>query len=416
MFERNFDGAEGDLIQDTTIVKIIVQKYGGKSVATIDAIKSVARQVVKKHAEGAQIVVVVSAMANTTDSLLEYAHEISANPCQREVDMLVSAGERISMALLTIAICDLGHEAISFTGSQSGIITEDIHSHAKIVEIRATRIIEELQKNRIVIVAGFQGVSGRREITTLGRGGSDTTAVALACALGADLCEILSDVDGLYSADPKVVSTASHIPDANYDLLFDMTYFGSKVVHPRAAQLAKKYTVPLVLSSSFTEQRRTMISSKSLEGVSFLAVSSQKKVFWVELTIDRKNVLEFFDSYEKLRVSIGNPLVENSGAKCIVKFWIPDIVSTEAIAFVGSFPSIEKRISVCSLVAISGIGIADSPEAVTAVVKALSECAIDPLFIGTTNSSIYAILPQDKSTAVVDYVHNTLIMPGKMKK
>jgi len=192
-------------------MQITVQKYGGKSVATISRIKQVAKKIVKRQKSGEKLVVVVSAMSDTTDRLLEFAKLVSPNPPERELDMLLTAGERISMALLSMAIWCNGGRAISFTGSQSGIITDDNHTRARIVEIRANRIIEELNNDKIVIVAGFQGVSGRREITTLGRGGSDTTAVALACALGADVCEIYSDVDGIYSADPKKIKGARHI-------------------------------------------------------------------------------------------------------------------------------------------------------------------------------------------------------------
>src|SRR5262247_3807158 len=184
---------------------VIVQKYGGSSVADVDRLRKVAERVMRTRAEGHEVVVVVSAMGDTTDELLALAKSLSANPDRRELDMLLSAGERISMALLSIAIRELGGEAISFTGSQSGIITNDAHTSARIVEVRPFRVQDELARGKVVIVAGYQGVSYKKEVTTLGRGGSDTTAVALAAALGAEACEIYSDVDGVYSADPRVV-------------------------------------------------------------------------------------------------------------------------------------------------------------------------------------------------------------------
>src|SRR5688500_18216690 len=184
---------------------VIVQKYGGSSVADVRRLKSVAERVVRTRRQGHDVVVVVSAMGDTTDDLLAMAKQVSTNPERRELDMLLSAGERISMALLSIAIRELGGDAISFTGSQSGIVTNDRHIDARIIEVRPFRVQDELARGRIVVIAGYQGVSYRRDVTTLGRGGSDTTAVAMAAALGADWCEICSDVDGVYSADPRVV-------------------------------------------------------------------------------------------------------------------------------------------------------------------------------------------------------------------
>jgi aspartate kinase len=187
---------------------VIVQKYGGSSVADVDKLRRVAERVMRSRAQGHSVVVVVSAMGDTTDELLAMAKKVSPNPQRRELDMLLSAGERISMALLSLAIHELGGDAISFTGSQSGIITNDRHVDARIIEVRPFRVQDELARGKIVVVAGYQGVSYRKEVTTLGRGGSDTTAVAMAAALDAEYCEICSDVDGVYSADPRVVPAA----------------------------------------------------------------------------------------------------------------------------------------------------------------------------------------------------------------
>src|ERR671913_90007 len=190
---------------------IVVQKYGGSSVADVQKLRQVASRIMRTRDQGHNVVVVVSAMGDTTDELLTLAKQVSANPDRRELDMLLSAGERISMALLSMAIRELGGNAISFTGSQSGIITNDRHVDARIIEVRPFRIQDELARGRIVVVAGYQGVSYKKEITTLGRGGSDTTAVAMAAALDAEYCEICSDVDGVYSADPRVVPSAQRI-------------------------------------------------------------------------------------------------------------------------------------------------------------------------------------------------------------
>jgi aspartate kinase len=221
-------------------MSIVVQKYGGSSVADVSRIRQVAERVVLTSRQGHQVVVVVSAMGNTTDTLLALAKEVSPNPERRELDMLLTAGERISMALLSIAIRELGGDAISFTGSQSGIITNDRHIDARIVEVRPYRVQDELARGRIVVIAGYQGVSYKREVTTLGRGGSDTTAVAMAAALGAEYCEICSDVDGIYSADPRVVPEAKRIGTLSYEETQELAEAGAKVLNAQAVEFAKE--------------------------------------------------------------------------------------------------------------------------------------------------------------------------------
>src|SRR5512140_3076345 len=219
---------------------IVVQKYGGSSVADVARLRRVAERVMRTRAAGHDVVVVVSAMGHTTDELLALAHQVAANPDRRELDMLLTAGERISMALLSLAIRELGGDAISFTGSQSGIITNDRHVDARIIEVRPFRIQDELSRGRIVVIAGYQGVSYRREITTLGRGGSDTTAVAMAAALGAEYCEICSDVDGVYSADPRVVASATRIGSLSYEETQELAEAGAKVLNAQAVEFAKE--------------------------------------------------------------------------------------------------------------------------------------------------------------------------------
>jgi aspartate kinase len=221
-------------------VSIVVQKYGGSSVADVNKLRQVAARVMDTRRAGHDLVVVVSAMGDTTDELLALAKQVSANPDRRELDMLLTAGERISMALLSIAIRELGGDAISFTGSQSGIITNDRHVDARIIEVRPFRVQDELSRGRIVVIAGYQGVSYRREVTTLGRGGSDTTAVAMAAALGAEYCEICSDVDGVYTADPRVVSTARRIGALSYEETQELAESGAKVLNAQAVEFAKE--------------------------------------------------------------------------------------------------------------------------------------------------------------------------------
>src|ERR1700740_1924711 len=221
-------------------MSIVVQKYGGSSVADAKKLKRVAGRVMLRRASGHNVVVFVSAMGDTTDDLLALAKTISPNPDRRELDMLLSAGERIAMALLSMAIRELGGNAISFTGSQSGIITNDRHVDARIIEVRPFRVQDELARGKIVIVAGYQGVSYRKEITTLGRGGSDTTAVAMAAALGAEWCEICSDVDGVYTADPRVVPAAKRIGVLSYEETQEFAESGAKVLNAQAVEFAKE--------------------------------------------------------------------------------------------------------------------------------------------------------------------------------
>src|ERR1700730_2225831 len=221
-------------------MSIVVQKYGGSSMADVMRIRHVAERVMRTQRNGHDVVVVVSAMGDTTDELLALAKQVSANPDRRELDMLLTAGERISMALLSMGIRELGGDAISFTGSQSGIITNDRHVDARIIEVRPFRVQDELARGKVVGIAGYQGVSYRREVTTLGRGGSDTTAVAMAAALGAEYCEICSDVDGVYTADPRVVPAARRIATLSYEETQGLADAGAKVLNRDAVEFAKE--------------------------------------------------------------------------------------------------------------------------------------------------------------------------------
>ncbi|MBQ9244424.1 MAG: aspartate kinase [Proteobacteria bacterium] len=229
---------------------IIIQKYGGSSVATLEKLEAVAQRVVQKQSEGFGVVVVVSAMGNATDELLRRARQITPEPPARELDMLLSTGERTTMALLSIAIQKHGAMSISFTGSQSGIVTNDSHAHARIISVRPFRIQDELERGKIVIVAGFQGTSYKNEITTLGRGGSDMTAIALAGALSAQACEIYSDVDGVYSADPKVVLSAQKLEQLSSAEMLEMAQHGAKVLHDEAISYAHRHQIALYAKKS----------------------------------------------------------------------------------------------------------------------------------------------------------------------
>jgi len=243
--------------------KIVVQKYGGSSVADAKRIENVANKVISYVKKGNKVVVVISAMGDTTDNLVDLAKKINPYPSEREMDMLMSTGEQISCALLAMAIHRRGVEAISFTGSQVGIITDTYHTQAKILKIETNRLKKELAKGKIVIVAGFQGLSTALEITTLGRGGSDLSAVALAVALKADVCEIYTDVDGIYTADPRIIPTARKLDRITFDEMLELASLGAQVMHTRAIEVAKKFNVPLHVKSSFFKKEGTIIMKKS---------------------------------------------------------------------------------------------------------------------------------------------------------
>jgi aspartate kinase len=239
---------------------LVVMKFGGTSVGDTDKLKRVAERLVAAHEQGTKVVAVLSAMGKTTDELIRLAHEVSPSPHPREYDMLVSTGERISNALCAMAIHDLGHEAVSLTGSQAGIVTDESHTKAKIVEVRAQRIHDALEQDRIVLVAGFQGVStSTHDVTTLGRGGSDTTAVALAAALGAEFCEVFTDVPGIFSADPRVVAAARKLDSVTFEEMLEMASSGARVMMARSIEIARSHTVKLHVRSTFSDAEGTWI-------------------------------------------------------------------------------------------------------------------------------------------------------------
>ncbi|MBU6311934.1 MAG: aspartate kinase [Actinomycetales bacterium] len=243
---------------------LVVQKYGGSSVADAASIQRVARRIVATHRAGHGVAVVVSAMGDTTDELLDLAEQVSPNPPGRELDMLLTSGERISMALVAMAINDLGEEARSYTGSQAGLITDSAHGAARIIDVTPGRIREALDAGAIPIVAGFQGVAqDTKDITTLGRGGSDTTAVALAAALGADVCEIYTDVDGVFSADPRVVPKARQLKVVTYEEMLELAAAGAKVLHLRCVEYARRFDLPIHVRSSFSDREGTYVLSEA---------------------------------------------------------------------------------------------------------------------------------------------------------
>lgn len=271
---------------------LIVQKYGGSSVGSTDRIKSVSQRIYRTAQAGNQVVVVVSAMGKTTDGLVKLAQEISSNPNRREMDMLLSTGEQVSISLLSMALQEIGQPAISLTGAQVGIVTEAQYSKARILEIKTDRINKELQQGQVVVVAGFQGISNTEdlEITTLGRGGSDTSAVALAVAIGADCCEIYTDVPGILTTDPRIVPSAKLMDEITADEMLELASLGAKVLHPRAVEIARNFGMPLVVKSSWTDDPGTKVISPPVQGKSVLGLEITKAVDAVELDPDQAKV------------------------------------------------------------------------------------------------------------------------------
>ncbi|QHG18392.1 aspartate kinase [Nostoc sp. ATCC 53789] len=271
---------------------LIVQKYGGTSVGSVERIQAVAQRVYKTVQAGNSLVVVVSAMGKTTDGLVKLANEISSNPNRREMDMLLSTGEQVTIALLSMALQELGQPAISMTGAQVGIVTEAEHSRARILHIDTTRLCRHINAGKVVVVAGFQGTSnaGEMEITTLGRGGSDTSAVAIAAALRANFCEIYTDVPGILTTDPRLVAEAQLMDDITCDEMLELASLGAKVLHPRAVEIARNYGVPLVVRSSWTDQPGTWVTSAKPQGRSLINLEIARPVDAVEFDTDQAKV------------------------------------------------------------------------------------------------------------------------------
>ncbi|MHC0064218.1 aspartate kinase [Nostoc sp. UIC 10890] len=271
---------------------LIVQKYGGTSVGSVERIQAVAQRVYKTVKAGNSLVVVVSAMGKTTDGLVKLANEISPNPNRREMDMLLSTGEQVTIALLSMALQELGQPAISMTGAQVGIVTEAEHSRARILHIETTRLSRHINEGKVVVVAGFQGTSstGEMEITTLGRGGSDTSAVAIAAALRANFCEIYTDVPGILTTDPRLVAEAQLMDDITCDEMLELASLGAKVLHPRAVEIARNYGVPLVVRSSWTDQPGTWVTSAKPQGRSLINLEIARPVDAVEFDTDQAKV------------------------------------------------------------------------------------------------------------------------------
>ncbi|MGP3999564.1 aspartate kinase [Streptomyces sp. 8N706] len=403
---------------------LVVQKYGGSSVADAEGIKRVAKRIVEAKRSGHQVVVVVSAMGDTTDELIDLAAQVSPIPAGREFDMLLTAGERISMALLAMAIKNLGHEAQSFTGSQAGVITDSVHNKARIIDVTPGRIQQSVDEGNIAIVAGFQGVSqDKKDITTLGRGGSDTTAVALAAALNAEVCEIYTDVDGVFTADPRVVTKARKIDWISFGDMLELASSGSKVLLHRCVEYARRYNIPIHVRSSFSGLRGTWVSNEPrgddqpMEQAIISGVAhdtSEAKVTVVGVPDKPGEAATIFRAIADAEINI-DMVVQNVSAASTgltdISFTLPKTEGRKAIAALErtksaiGFESLryDDQIAKISLV---GAGMKTNPGVTAGFFEALSNAGVNIELISTSEIRISVVTRADEVNEAVRAVHS----------
>jgi aspartate kinase len=402
-------------------VALVVQKYGGSSVADADCVKRVAQRIVATKKAGNDVVVVVSAMGDTTDDLIDKARQVSPLPPARELDMLLTAGERISMALLAMAIANLGHEARSFTGSQAGVITDGSHGKAKIIDVTPGRLRSALDEGYICIVAGFQGVSqDSKDITTLGRGGSDTTAVALAAALGADVCEIYTDVDGVFTADPRIVPTARQIPRISYEEMLEMAACGAKILHLRSVEYARRYNVPIHVRSSFSQKEGTWVA-ESIEGtqvenaiISGVAHDrSEAKITVVGVPDKVGEAAAIFrvlaDTELNLDMIVQNVSAASTG-RTDISFTLP---ATDGQSALTALNKLQTQVGFESLryndrigkVSLIGAGMRSNPGVTAKFFAAIADAGINIEMISTSEIRISVVVSQDDVDTAVAAAH-----------
>jgi aspartate kinase len=401
--------------------RLVVQKFGGSSVSTVERLQGVARKIAATRREGWDVVVVVSAMGKTTDDLVERARAISATPPAREMDMLLTAGERISMSLLAIAVCEEAVPAISLTGSQCGILTTDVHANARIIEVRPFRIQDELEHGNVVIVAGFQGASYRGEVTTLGRGGSDTTAVSLAAALGAHHCDIFSDVEGIYSADPRVVDDAVRLDHLCYEEMQEMARQGARVLNAQAVEFAKRNQIAIYARSTFGADNHTRVARadgsaddrvRELNAHGVTGVTGRKDLLRVLCEGDGCG-----DCADEVLRALERCDVLSSGVEPH-RNRFDFVVATENIADPSAFAhTLEQRFSAASVtvsgglgsVSAVGLGVGDKPAALLEALDALRSAGIEVLTSFTSREALTCLVPIEDADAAVQCVHERFL-------
>ena len=394
---------------------IIVQKFGGTSVGNAERIRNVAKRIIATKREGNKVVVVVSAMGDTTDDLIEKAYDISIRPSNREMDMLLTTGEQISISLLAMAIQAFGEDSISLTGPQAGIKTTDVYKNARISEISTDRLLEELNEHNVVIVAGFQGINSKGDLTTLGRGGSDTSAVALACALGAKKCEIFTDVDGVYTTDPRIVSEAKKIDKISYDEMLELASLGAGVLHPRSVELARKHNLPMVVRSSLNNNPGTLVVEVSaLEKAIVSGVTKDDKIVKISVleVPDRPGIaFQLFSALAKNNVFF-DMIIQNVTQRNVndITFTVASDDLKDALdvtSKVSEEMGAKKVIYDESVVKVSivGTGIAGSADIASAFFQTLSDLGINIEMISTSEIKISCIIEQEKGEEALKALH-----------
>jgi len=395
---------------------LIVQKYGGSSVADAERVKSVARRIAAVREKGDRVVVVVSAMGDTTDELIELAYQVSEHPDSRELDVLLSTGEVVSSTLLAMALHGMGYAAISLTGAQAGIRTDATYSRARILKIEAKRVVRELEKGNIVIVAGFQGITEEMDITTLGRGGSDTTAVALAASLGAEVCQIYTDVEGVYTADPHLVPEAQRLPEIGYEEMLELASYGAKVMHPRAVELGELFNVPILVASSFSANPGTLIHGGASMEVRNKVRSIAYDLDVAKITVvgvpDRPGIAAaLFEPLAKANISV-DTIVQNASLDNItdLTFTVARSQLEKAMEVVEPLArSIGARECVSDArlgkVNIIGTGMQNTPGYAARMFKTLSEQGINIQLITTSEIRITCIIQESRVKDAVRALH-----------
>ena len=401
--------------------KIIVQKFGGTSVADTEKIKNVAKTVIREKNNGNDIVVVVSAMGHTTDHLVQMAKTINSSPSAREMDMLLSTGECVSIALLTMAIQAEGYKAVSFNATQIGIITENVHSKARIVDISTEKLKKNLDEGNIIVVAGFQGVTEDGEITTLGRGGSDTSAVALAAALNAERCDIYTDVEGVYTTDPRVVPKASRLKSISYEEMLELAHAGANVLHPRSVETAKQYSVPVRVRSSFNlDNMGTLIV-----GVEKMEINKPVAGVASDLSQVRIVVREIPDTPGEAATLFSYLAEENISVDMIIQSYARKASNTNDIAFTINKEDLPKALAVLdkikeklgaesvttdddiAKVSIIGAGMIDRPGIASTMFKTLADSDINIKMISTSEIKISCLIDKADAQKAVKALHKT---------
>ena len=404
---------------------LIVQKYGGTSVGSVERIKAVAARVAKTAASGNRVVVVVSAMSGETDKLIGLANQLSSNPGAREMDLLLSSGERVTSALTAMAIESLGHKARALTGRQMGIITDKVHTRARIEKITGIRARKALHDGFVVVVAGFQGVTGEDEVTTLGRGGSDLSAVAIAAALNADLCEIYTDVDGVYTADPRLVPEARKMEKVAYEEMLELASLGSKVLQTRSVEFAMKYNVPVVVRSSFNNNPGTLVTKEDIDMedvvVSGVAHDKNQAKITVMGVPDRPGLAAvLFKGIADANILV-DMIVQNvsSDAKSAdISFTVPKTDSKKALqltvkiaAAMGAKGAVVRED--IAKISIVGVGMRTHSGVAARMFEALSKHGINIIMISTSEIKVSCIISEKFTELAVRVLHDAFDLAGK---